>query len=549
MTATEIDAGDGLALTIPALLRGHVAKRGASVLLATNQLRLTFAEAEAKSRTLARGFLAAGAGKGTHIGLLLPNDAEFITCMLAAARIGAVVVPFSTMSTPAELRQLLTQSDTGFLVATTEFRGRRFDELLGQAFPQIDYASVHPLAMTDAPWLRRIWFTGAGPAEMHADWSIETLEDMGRTIDEALLEAAEATVRPADRFAIIHTSGSTGTPKGVIHQHGSLIRHINNCNEIRRILPETVLFGVSPWFWIAGFGFELFSLFVAGGRIVGSHSQDAPTVLDLIERERPDVCNGYYPSVNWLVQHPSFEGRDLSFLRRGNLFPILAPDAQPPDPSYRHTLYGMSEAGSAVTISDQESDLPEQLRNAAGKLCPGFEGKIVDADTGEECAPGMIGELWLRGPFMMEGYYGKPHSEVFTSDGWWKSSDAVAIDGEGYVFLKGRLGNMIKSSFANVAPREVEAVIEELTGRLSVVIGIPDTGLSEAVVGIVFSEGGNEIDEDRLRRQIKERLSSYKVPRRIIEYRQQDMPTLSSGKVDMHRLKEEVRQACASAPA
>lgn len=549
MISTEIDVGDGLALTIAALLRDHAGKRGGNILLATDEQRLTWTEAEARSRALAKGFLAAGAGKGTHIGLLVPNGPDFIVCMLAATRIGAVVLPFSTLSTPAELRELLIQSDTAFLVSAGRFRSRYFDEVLAAALPGLDYAASHPLALPEIPWLRRVWFTGAGATDKHPDWSIEALEDLGRGIDDASLEAVEATVRPADRLIIIHTSGSTGTPKGVIHQHGTLIQHIANCNEIRRLSHETVLFGVSPWFWIAGFGFELMSMLVAGGRIVGSNSQDAPTVLDLIERERPDITNGYYPNVNWLVQDPSFESRDLSFIRRGNLFSLLAPDVRPPDPSYRHTLYGMSEAGSAVTVSEDEADLPEHLRNAAGKLCPGYEGRVIDADTGEECAPGTIGELWLRGPFMMEGYYGKPRSEVFTPDGWWKSSDAVAIDEEGYVFLKGRLGNMIKSSFANVAPREVEAVMEELTGNLSIVIGIPDTGLSEAVIGVVFSERGNGVDEQSLRTRLKERLSSYKVPRRIVEYRQQDMPTLSSGKIDMHRLKEEVRQACASATA
>jgi len=550
MTAAEIDAGDGLPLTIPALLHHHAAERGEAVFLATDQCRLTYAEAEAKSRALAKGFLAAGAGKGTHIGLLQPNGPDFAISTLAAARIGAVLLPFSTLSTPAELRQLLTQSDCACLLASGEFRNRRFDDVLAEALPGLDYSPGHPLALADAPWLRRVWFTGDGATGKHKDFSAEALVEAGKAIGDDRLAAAEATVRPADRVVIIHTSGSTGIPKGVIHQHGQMIRHIANCNEIRRITANTVLFGISPWFWIAGFGFELVSLLVAGGRLVGSMSQDADTVLDLLERERPDMTNGYYPSSSWLAQHESFARRDLSFIRRGNLYPILAPDARPPDPSWRPTQYGMSEACGAATVSgESDADLPEELRGSSGKLCPGYEGRIVDPETGEDCAPGMIGELWLRGPFMMEGYYGKARSETFTPDGWWKSSDAVAFDEEGNVFLKGRLGNMIKSSFANVAPREVEAVMEELTGRHAIVLGIPDTGLSEAVIGVVFSEHGNEVDEDDLRAQLRERLSSYKVPRRILEYRQADMPVLSSGKVDMPRLKEQVARACADVQA
>lgn len=546
MTANAIDAGDGLPLTIPALLHSHVAARGGSVYFASDLGKLTFAEAEAKSRSLAKGFLSAGAGKGSHIGLLLPNGADFIVATLAVARIGAVLQPFSTLSTPAELRQLLAQSDCAFLLAASEFRGRRFDAVLAETLPDLDYCAGHPALLTGTPWLNRIWFTGDGGARKHADWSVETLLERGRALDDARLAAAEATVRPADRFVIVHTSGSTGTPKGVIHQHGQMIRHVANCNEIRRIDTDTVMFGISPWFWIAGFGFELVSMLAAGGRLVGSTSQDANVVLDLIERERPDMTNGYYPSSSWLAQHESFARRDLSFIQRGNLYPILADDARPPDPSWRPTQYGMSEAcGAATASADCEENLPEDLRGSSGTLCPGYEGRIVDPDSGEDCAPGIIGELWLRGPFMMEGYYGKARSETFTEDGWWKSSDAVAIDEKGNVFLKGRLGNIIKSNFANVAPREVEAVMEELTGRHAIVIGIPDTGLSEAVIGVVFSEHGGEVDEEILRAGLRERLSSYKVPRRILEYRQADMPVLSSGKVDMPRLKQEVIEACA----
>jgi len=205
----------------------------------------------------------------------------------------------------------------------------------------------------------------------------------------------------------------------------------------------------------------------------------------------------------------------------------------------------MSEAGGAVSLDADEGDLPEHLRGAAGRICPGFEARVVDPDTEEDRAPGEIGELWLRGPLMMEGYYGKPRAEVFAPDGWWHSSDAVAIDAEGYVFLKGRLGNMIKTAGANVAPREVEAVLGELTGgKLCIVLGIPDKERGEAVVGVIVTENVGEYDEAALRSAMKRLLSSYKIPRRILQIRQADIPTLSSGKIDMPCMKQWVEQTC-----
>ena len=466
--------------------------------------------------------------------------------MLAAARIGAVVLPFSTLSTADELRGLLVRSDTAFLLADQEFRSHRYPETLKAAFPELDLSRPPPLRSPEAPWLQRIAFAGAPPAGWDPSWSIASLEAMGESVGEARLEAVEARVCHADRFVIIHTSGSTSFPKGVMHSHGSLIRHLENINQVRGFGADDVLFSTSPWFWVAGFAFGLLGTLVAGARIVCSNSTEAPVVLDLLERERPTVTNGYYPTVTWLADDPSYAGRDFSWLRRGNLFPILAPDARPPDPTLRHDIYGMSECGGALTMSGDESDLPERLRGAAGSFLPGFEGRIVDPETGADCGPGELGELWVRGSFLMEGYYGKHRSEVFEPDGWWRSGDVGAIDAEGFFYLKGRTGNMIKTAGANVAPREVEAVLSELTGgRLCVVLGVPDPKRGQAVVAVVVSD--SELDEAALREQLAAKLSSYKVPRRILRLKEGEMPTLSSGKVDSRALAELVEERCKEA--
>ena len=124
MISTVIDAGDGLPLTLPAVWRRQASRQADRILLACDDTRLSYAEADARSRRLARGLLAAGATKGSHVALLHPFGPDFIVGMLAAARIGAVVVPLSTLSTADELRWLLTHADAGFLLAASEFRSR-----------------------------------------------------------------------------------------------------------------------------------------------------------------------------------------------------------------------------------------------------------------------------------------------------------------------------------------------------------------------------------------------------------------------------------------
>lgn len=369
MTSAVIDAGDDLPLTVPALWRRHCSKHGDRTLLVCDEARLSYSESDLRSRRLARGLLAAGATKGCHVALLFPNGIDFIIGLLAAARIGAVVVPLSTLSTPDELRWLLRHSDTAFLLTAPEFRSRRYDELLQTAFPELDFSLPPPLRSQSAPWLQRIYFSGPTPQGRDAGWSLEALEAAGSSVDERHLEAIEARVSPSDRLVIMHTSGSTSTPKGVIHTHAALIRHLDNINQIRRYVPEDRLFSTAPWFWIAGFGFGLLGTLVAGACIVCSNATAACDVLDVIERERPTMTNGYAPTVARLAADPSFARRDLSSIRRGNLYPISPSDVRPQDPALRHDIYGLTEVGSALTMSADESDLPERLRGSCGASC------------------------------------------------------------------------------------------------------------------------------------------------------------------------------------
>ena len=543
MTSAVMDAGDDLPLTLPALWRQQVRKREDRVLLVCDETRLSYAAAEARSRRLARGLIAAGVTKGSHVALLYPFGADFLIGMLAAARIGATVLPFSTLSTGQELRGLLAHSDTAFLLAAAQFRSRRYDEALREALPELDFSSPPPLHAPTAPWLRRIWLSEPVPSGIEEGWTLHALEEAGSEIDDALLEAAEARVTPADRFVIIHTSGSTGTPKGVMHSHGTLIRHVDNGNRIRGFTADDILYSTAPFFWVAGFAFALLGTLIAGARIVCSNAIDPADVLDLLERERPTTTNGYGATVAKLASHPSFPRRDLSSIRHGTLYPILAPHVRPKDPELRHSIYGMSETGGALTMCADESDLPEQQRGACGRFMPGFEARIIDPETRRERAAGEMGELWIRGPFLMEGYYGKSRSQIFEADGWFRTGDIGLIDPNGLFYIKGRLDDMIKTAGANVAPREVENVLRQLSGgRQWLVLGLPDPERGQIVTAVLIGDQERELNEAALIPQLGKALSSYKVPRRFCRLSERELPLQSSGKLDMRRLKEIVSE-------
>jgi acyl-coenzyme A synthetase/AMP-(fatty) acid ligase len=369
-------------------------------------------------------------------------------------------------------------------------------------------------------------------------WSTQALVTAGEHVDPAVLAAAEHEVTPADRLVIVHTSGSTSVPKGVIHAHGPLIRHQDNLNEIRRYTSDEVLFSNSPFFWIGGYAYCLLGTLVAGARLVCSNATRPADVLDLLERERPTMVNGFAAGVAHLAKDPSFAGRDLSSIRRGNLWPIMPESVRARDAELRHNMLGMTETGSVCLASPDEGDQPERRRGSFGHPVPGFEVRIVDPDLDATCGPGDPGELHFRGPFLMEGYAGREYREAFDADGWYHTGDLVVADADGFVYFKGRAGDMIKTAGANVSPREVEAAILDATGLSAYVLGIDDEERGQIVAAAIVVPAGRELDEGELRSQLAVRLSAYKVPRLVRVVAEGTIPMMSSGKIDARAMKD-----------
>jgi acyl-CoA synthetase (AMP-forming)/AMP-acid ligase II len=500
--------------TVAEILRHQVGTRGDHPLLVCDRDRISYADAARRSAELARGLIALGAGKGTHVGLLYPNGTDFVVGMLAAARIGAVVVPFSTFATARELREQLVHSDVEILLSAASFRSHDYAARLAEVLEVTEFDCSERLFVPSVPQLRRVAVNGEGVDQL---------------AEASLLEALEDDVVGSDTLAIIYTSGSMSTPKGVVHTHAALLGHQQNLNEVRGLAAEDKLFCNSPFFWVGGFAFGLLATLVAGATLICSNAADAVETLDLIEAEKPTVTNGFAAGIANLAADPSFAGRDLSSMRRGNLYPIMTPAARPADPELRHNMLGLTEAGSVVLISSDESDQPEQRRGSFGKPAPGFHTKIVKPDSNG------VGELCIRGPFVMQGYHKRTREECFDADGWFHTGDLVRTDDEGFVYFVGRLSAMIKTAGANVSAAEVEKAITKVTGAEAHVVGIPDAERGELVAAAVVEA---TLDEAALRERLKGELSSYKIPKRFLCLSRSEVPLLSSGKVDARRLKK-----------
>jgi acyl-CoA synthetase (AMP-forming)/AMP-acid ligase II len=202
-------------------------------------------------------------------------------------------------------------------------------------------------------------------------------------------------------------------------------------------------------------------------------------------------------------------------------------------------MLGMTEAGSVLLVSGDESDQPEARRGSFGKPAPGFQTSIIDPDTTKVVGTGETGELCIRGPYVMQRYYKRSREECFDADGWFHTGDLVRADADGFVYFVGRRSSMIKSAGANVSPPEVEKAIAKVTdGLASYVLGIHDARRGQLVAAVIaVPDGSDTFDEAVLRERLKSELSVYKIPSRFIALPSADIPLLSSGKVDTQQLR------------
>jgi len=536
-----VNSSSTLPLTVGSLLDARAHARGHHPLLICDDRLLTYADAAERSAALARGLLASSLTHGSRVGLLYPNGPEFVVAALAAARIGAVTVPISTFSTPAEMRTLLRNADVDTLLAAPEYRRHDYVRILSEAVPEFDPGELPPLFSPSVPTLRRVAFDSSERA-VDAVWTIASILEAGSGIDPDILQASQDRVNPSDRLVIIHTSGSASGPKGVIHCHGSLIGHLHVLNRMRRYDKDDVLFSNSPLFWIGGYAYGLLGTLEAGATLVCSNSVVPSNVLDVIEEWRPTMVNGFAQSVAHLPDDPSFGRRDLTSIKRGNLYPIMPANVRPPDPELHHNMLGMTETGSVCLASDDEAQQPERRRGSFGKPVADIEAKTVDPESGSTVAAGVVGELCLRGPAVMEGYCGKERHETFDDDGWYHSGDLVHVDDEGFYYFHGRRGDMIKSSGANVSPHEVESIVLQETGLVAHVFGIDDPASGQLVAAVIrVPSAATPPDPERLRTLMRARLSAYKVPKRILFVDEGEVPMMSSGKLDIRALEELAR--------
>ena len=519
------------------LIRTAAARFGDHTSVVLGDERLSFAEVEERSARLARGLLASGVGKGSHVALLAPNGPAWVVAWLAASRIGAVVAMLNTYSKARELGWLLRHSDAAVLLTVDSHLGHDYLARLEEAAPGLADATAGRIAVESHPYLRSVWTWG----EAERPWAgrIDDLAARGDEVPDGLLAAVEEQVTPADPMVVVYSSGSTADPKGAIHTHGAVVRHAHNLGQMRDIGEDDVIYTPMPLFWVGGFSFTLVAALHTGACLVFEEQFEPGATLDLLERERVTQVLGWPHMAKALVDHPTFASRDLSAIRGGGMSALLPQhlqvDADLPKPS----SLGMTETLGPHTF-DSKRALPADKEGSFGFSVPGVEHRIVDPVTLQELPVGEPGEVWLRGYSVMTGLHKRERADVFTADGWYRTGDAGRFDEDGHFYYLGRMGDQIKSSGMNITPRDVELVLEDQPEvTMAYVCGVDHPDRGQDVIAAVALRPGTALTEDEARARVRAELASYKVPRRVAVFADQtELPWLDSGKVDRRRLTD-----------
>ena len=523
--------------SLPVFLRTRVERFGERPLICLNDTRITYGDAEKLSARLARGLLSSGVTKGTRVGILMPNGPDWVVAWLAAARIGAIVVPLNTFYKPRELGWVLRHADVHTLLCVSRLLNNDYLERLETVAPSLVGQETDALLAPELPYLRTVVVWGdcdRNWARSRAD--LEAAAERS-AVDDGFLAEVESCVAPADTMLVIYSSGSTADPKGALHSHGTLVRHSFNLNSYRDLEPDDRVFSPMPFFWVGGFVFTLMACMHAGASMVCEEAFEPGETLALLERERVTIAAGWPHYAKAMMDHPSFHERDLSAIRSGNLYAILPEDQRPQDIELRSNSLGMTETCGPHSIDRMDIDLPERLRGSFGRAPEGVEHKVVDPETGETLPAGVEGEICVRGYSVMQGLHKVQREDVFDRDGFYHTGDGGHVDEDGVLFFRARLGEMIKTAGANVAPREVEVVLDTFPEiQASFVVGVPDPVRGQNVAAAVVLDTGRELSADECRRRLRDELSAYKLPRHIFFAGKNELPFTDSGKIDKRRL-------------
>jgi long-chain acyl-CoA synthetase len=505
-------------MTLGGMFLGTVMQHGQRMAVAFEDRTLTYRELAGAVGAMQAGLEEIGVRPGDRLALLLPNTPQFHIALFAAQCCGAEVVLLNCLHSPPELIYVLNDSEARWLISSAPF-----DEKLAETLPH-------------CPGLQGSVIAGETALAGVAPW------------DAVLGPKLGTPPRPAERSpespaALMYTSGTTGRPKGAMLSHRNLLFDAAAADQVLDLYPTDIFLVMLPLFHSYGFTIDLILPVMQGSAAVLMPRFAASQALELIEQHRVTVMAAVPTMYHVMLRTRRDPDYDLSGMRVAVSGGAALPMEVLHGFEERFGIeliegYGPTEAAPVVSVNPFHGG---RKLGSVGPPLPGVEVRVAD-DDGNPLPVGEVGELLVRGPNVMLGYWKAPEATAEAIvDGWLRTGDMARLDEDGFIYIVDRKKDMIIVGGMNVYPREVEDVICQIPGVADVaVVGIPSGVKGEDVVAYVALLEGATLEPSAVVEHCRARLAPFKLPREVVMVA--ELPKTAVGKVLRREVRDDARQ-------
>ncbi|NDV80038.1 AMP-binding protein [Dysgonomonas sp. 511] len=512
------------------------------IVYSDRDLRFTWQQFNERVDNMAKGMLALGVKKGDHVGIWATNVPDWLTFLYAGAKIGAVLVTINTNYKQHELEYIVDNADIHTLCITEGVFDGSYIDMVYQMVPELKTSQRGFLSSPRFPKLKNVVFIGQ--EKYRGMYNTAEILLLGKNIDNQTLVEAKGKVGCHDVVNMQYTSGTTGFPKGVMLTHYNIANNGYFTGEGMHFTENDKLCICVPLFHCFGITLATMNCLTHGSTQVMVERFDPLVVLASVHKERCTALYGVPTMFIAELNHPMFDMFDVSSLRTGIMAGALCPIElmrQVTDKlhiTHITSVYGLTESSPGMTHSVVEDSF-ETRCTTVGKEYPFTEVKILNPETGEECAVGEQGEVCCRGYLVMKGYYKNPGAtaEVIDKNGWLHSGDLGIKDESGYYRITGRIKDMIIRGGENIYPREIEEFLYHLEGIKDIqVAGIPSKKYGEEVGAFIILQEGSSLEPEDVKDFCRGKIARHKIPKYVFFI--ESFPLTGSGKIQKFKLKD-----------
>lgn len=508
---------------------------------------LSYRDLGEMSDAFACALLDRGFGRGDRVALYLQNVPQFVIAQLGVWKAGGIVVPLNPMYRERELEYYFRDSGARVLISLESL----YRDVAREVAPRCGIQRIITTSELD-------FLDPAGPVPQSLK-SVSKARDPQTEDFVSLIESyrgkrpGDPGLEPRDVAYLTYTSGTTGPPKGAMNTHANVVFNSEVYRHCWKLGPSDVLLGVAPLFHVTGMVAHIGAALCSGTPLVLFYRFDTSTAWEMVERWKVSLIMGSITVFIALMNDPGLKARDISSFKKAfsggaPVSPAIVERFESLTGCYIHNVYGLTESTSPTHLVPLGLRAPVDPTTGAlsiGLPIPGHAAKIVDLEERcRELPPGEVGELAVKGPGIVAGYWNKPEETAYAiQDGWLFTGDVGTMDKEGWFYILDRKKDMIIASGFKVWPREVEDVLYLHPGvKEAAVVGVPDPYRGETVKAFVAlrEEFKGRLSPEEIMAFCKERMAAYKYPR-AVEF-VEEVPKTLTGKFLRRALREKPKE-------